>query len=56
MDRKQEFLDKLMQLQKEYQMYVTSDVGPIGVYVWDKVTERLIFFDTNGKIEGETNG
>lgn len=52
MNRKQEFLDKLMQLQKEYQMFVTSEIGPIGVYAWDKITEKVITFDTNGRITG----
>jgi len=56
MEIRQEFLDKLFQLQREYQMFVTSDVGPIGVYVWDKTRERLFFFDTDGKYEGDTAG
>lgn len=45
MNKRQEFLDKLIQLEKEYNMYVTSDVGRIGVYVEDKTENELLFFD-----------
>ena len=49
-----EFLHKLVKLQREYNMYVTSDVGPMGVYVDDKTTNELFFFDEDGKYDGAT--
>lgn len=42
-----EFLHKLIKLEREYNMYLTSDVGRIGVYVDDKIENELLFFDEN---------